>query len=163
MSSTGTMVAVVAAGVVLVSISRHHVVHSAGTGHESHAAAEAIAYAEAQIGKPYVWGGTGPDGFDCSGLTMEAWRHAGVSIERTSQQQSASLPHVSTPERGDLVFFAGGDGTGTAPGHVGLVLGPHEMVEAYAPGVPIRYAHFGDSQSAPGDGNPVGFADPAAS
>jgi len=160
----GTMMLAVAVGLVLAS---KHPLHLAAYSHPaSHASgpsAAAIAYAEAQIGKSYVWGGTGPGGFDCSGLTMRAEQAAGISIPRTSQQQWAGLRHVGAPVRGDLVFFAGGDGTWSAPGHVGLVLGPHVMVEAYAPGVPIRYAHFGDSQSAPGDGNPVGFADPAAS
>ena len=55
---------------------------------------EAVNYAEAQIGKPYLWGGTGPDAFDCSGLMLMAYRSAGVDIPRTSQAQFAGLPHV---------------------------------------------------------------------
>ena len=58
----------------------------------NHAVAVAIAYAEAQIGKPYLWGGTGPDAFDCSGLVMMAYRQAGVIIPRTSQAQWAWGP-----------------------------------------------------------------------
>ncbi len=131
----------------------------AGTAAPSSASA-AIAYARAQLGKPYVWAAAGPDAFDCSGLTMRAEQAAGLDIPRTSQEQSAELRHVRRPARGDLVFFAGGDGTPSAPGHVGLVTGPHRMIEAYAPGVPVRYSSFGLPSSPPGDTDPVGFASP---
>jgi cell wall-associated NlpC family hydrolase len=105
-------------------------------------AAGPIAYAEAQLGKPYVWGATGPDAFDCSGLVMEAYASVGVTIPRTSQEQWAALAHIppGAQRPGDLVFFAGADGTATAPGHVGLVLSPHRMVEAYATGYPVASA-----------------------
>ncbi len=128
----------------------------------SGAAATAIAYAEQQIGKPYLWGGTGPDAFDCSGLVMMAYRAAGIDIPRTSQQQWAWGPQVpaSQVQAGDLVFFAGSDGTTASPGHVGLVIGTGLMIEAYATGYPIRIAHFGSSGAAAGDGNPVGFTQP---
>jgi peptidoglycan DL-endopeptidase CwlO len=124
--------------------------------------ATAIDFAEAQIGKPYQFGGTGPDGYDCSGLVMMAYRAAGVYIPRTSQQQWLWGPQVpaSRVEPGDLVFFAGADGTPAAPGHVGLVIGHDEMIEAYATGFPIRVSAFGDSAAAPGDGDPVGFTRP---
>ena len=132
------------------------------SGAPSKAAAQAIAYARQQLGKPYLWGGAGPGAFDCSGLTLMSWRAAGVSIARTSQEQWASETHVSSPQPGDLVFFAGADGTATSPGHVGIVTGPHTMIEAYGPGYPIRYSQFGTAASPPGDGSPVGFTDPAA-
>jgi peptidoglycan DL-endopeptidase CwlO len=124
----------------------------------------AIAYAEAQIGKPYQWGGTGPDAFDCSGLVMMAYRQAGVEIPRTSEEQWAWGPRIQTghEEPGDLVFFAGSDGTRANPGHVGLVIGPGKMVEAYATGFPIRISSFGTSNSPPGDQVPVGFTRPWA-
>lgn len=127
-----------------------------------HGGRQAVAYARDQLGCPYVWGGTGPcgSGFDCSGLAMDAWASAGVTIRRTSQDQWATLPHVGTPRPGDLVFFAGGDGTPSAPGHVGIVIGPHRMIEAYATGVPVRVSFFGTSGSPAGDQNPVGYADP---
>jgi peptidoglycan DL-endopeptidase CwlO len=123
---------------------------------------EAVNYAEAQIGKPYLFGGTGPDSFDCSGLMMMAYRAAGVNIARTSQEQFATLPHVPASQvvPGDLVFFAGSDGTTTAPGHVGLVISKNTMIEAYATGTPVRISTFGTAQSPPGDGAVVGFAQP---
>ncbi len=122
----------------------------------------AVTYAEAQLGKPYLFGGTGPAAFDCSGLIMMAYRAAGVDIPRTSQQQWAQLPHVPAAKvvPGDLVFFAGSDGTPTAPGHVGLVIGKNTMIEAYAAGTPVRVSTFGTQQSPQGDGTVVGFAQP---
>jgi len=123
---------------------------------------QAVAYAEDQLGKPYLFGGTGPDAFDCSGLVMMAYRAAGVDIARTSQQQWATLPHVpaNKVEPGDLVFFAGSDGTPTSPGHVGLVIAKNTMIEAYATGTAIRVSTFGTAQSPPGDGTVVGYAQP---
>jgi peptidoglycan DL-endopeptidase CwlO len=123
---------------------------------------EAVSYAEEQLGKPYVWGATGPDAFDCSGLVMMAYQSAGVDIARTSQAQWTTLPHVPASKvvPGDLVFFAGSDGTPTAPGHVGLVIGKNLMIEAYATGTPIRISAFGTAQAAPGDTVVVGFAQP---
>lgn len=124
----------------------------------SHAAAVAITYAKHQIGAPYVWGGTGPyaAGFDCSGLVMEAYASAGISIPRTSEDQWATLRHIprSRARAGDLVFFAGSDGSWSAPGHVGLVTGPHLMLDAYGSGVPVQVQPFSDA------GTPVGFARP---
>ena len=108
------------------------------------AVATAISFAEQQLGKPYQWGGTGPDAFDCSGLVMMAYRAAGIDIERTSEAQWASEQRVpaSQVQPGDLVFFAGSDGTTTYPGHVGLVIGNGKMIEAYATGFPIRVASY---------------------
>jgi len=116
-----------------------------------------LAYAEQQLGKPYQWGGTGPDSFDCSGLVMEAYLAAGIDIPRTSQQQWLWGPRVSPSQvrPGDLVFFVGSDGTVAAPGHVGLVIGGGMMIEAYATGFPIRVAPYGDR-------DPVGFTRPWA-
>jgi peptidoglycan DL-endopeptidase CwlO len=117
----------------------------------------AIAFAEQQLGKPYQWGATGPDAFDCSGLVMMAYRAAGIDIPRTSAEQWAFGPRVSSsqPRPGDLVFFAGADGTQAAPGHVGLVIGKGLMIEAFATGFPVRIAPYGDR-------NPVGFTRPWA-
>ena len=121
------------------------------------AVAAAIAYAEQQLGKPYLWGGTGPDAFDCSGLVMMAYWAAGIDIPRTSQQQWAAGPRVSASQvqPGDLVFFVGADGTPTSPGHVGLVIGRGLMIEAYATGFPIRIAPYSGR-------GPIGFTRPWA-
>jgi cell wall-associated NlpC family hydrolase len=121
-----------------------------------------VSYAEQQLGKPYLFGGTGPDAFDCSGLVMMAYRAAGVNIARTSEAQFATLPQVpaNKVQDGDLVFFAGSDGTPKAPGHVGIVVGKNLMIEAYATGFPIRVSAFGTAQSPPGDGAVVGYAQP---
>ena len=128
------------------------------------AVATVIAYARQQIGKPYLWGGTGPSAFDCSGLMMMAYRTAGIDIPRTSELQWLWGPRVPAGHEapGDLVFFAGSDGTTTSPGHVGLVIGHGLMIEAYATGFPIRISPYGTSKAAPGDTNPVGFTRPWA-
>jgi cell wall-associated NlpC family hydrolase len=126
------------------------------------AVATAIAYAQAQLGKPYLFGGTGPDAFDCSGLIMMAYRTAGIDIARTSEDQWATEQRVpaSQVQPGDLVFFAGSDGTPTDPGHVGLVIGNGQMIEAYATGFAIRVSTYGQPASAPGDQTVVGFTQP---
>src|SRR5271165_5248251 len=128
------------------------------------AVATAITFAEQQLGKPYLWGGTGPDAFDCSGLVMMAYRAAGIDIERTSQAQWATEQRVpaSQVQPGDLVFFAGSDGTPTSPGHVGLVIGNGKMIEAYATGFPIRVSAYGQPSSSAGDQDPIGFTQPWA-
>jgi len=128
------------------------------------AVAAVIAFARQQIGKPYQWGATGPDAFDCSGLVMMAYRLAGIDIPRTAQLQWLWGPRVPPghEEPGDLVFFAGSDGTPASPGHVGLVIGRNLMIEAYATGFPIRISAFGTSKAAPGDATVVGFTRPWA-
>jgi cell wall-associated NlpC family hydrolase len=123
----------------------------------SGAAGEVIAYAQAQLGKPYQFGATGPDAYDCSGLTMMAYRAAGITIPRTSQQQwtfGTQIP-ARNAVPGDLVFFAGADGTMTSPGHVGIVIPGHDMM--------IDAPHTGEDvsvQSYAGSADLVGFAQP---
>ena len=88
----------------------------------------AIDYATAQVGKPYVWGGTGPDGYDCSGLVMMAYRAAGIDLPRTTYQQVyAGTPvySLSQLQPGDLLFTPGSDGTPELPGHVGMFIGTY--------------------------------------
>ena len=130
------------------------------------AGAEAVDYARARVGDPYLWGGTGPDAYDCSGLSMEAWASAGVPIERTAAEQWGSEARVSIPQAGDLVFFPGSDGTWSSPGHVGIVVDPakHLMIDAYGTGYGIRYDTYG-SAAPPDTGLSavVGFTDPGAS
>ena len=79
-----------AAGVGLAVLSGHGAAATSGRA-PSKAAAQAIAYAQRQIGLPYLWGGTGPDAFDCSGLAMEAYAAAGISIPRTSQERGPGV------------------------------------------------------------------------
>jgi len=130
-------------------------------------AAQVIAFAQAREAEscPYVWGGTGPcqDGYDCSGLAQQAYASAGITIPRTSQEQWAAGPQVATPAPGDLVFFAGADGTWSAPGHVGIVVDPatHTMIDAYETGTNVEYDTYGLPGSQGGLTDPVGFTDPA--
>jgi len=128
------------------------------------AAGKILTYAEAQLGKPYQFGATGPDAFDCSGLAMMAYRAAGITIPRTSQQQWAYGRQVpaSQVRPGDLVFFAGSDGTPAAPGHVGIVLDParHTMIDAYATAFPVEEDTYGLPDSKGGLSPVVGFTRP---
>ena len=91
----------------------------------SGAAGQAVAYAYSKLGDPYVYGATGPDSFDCSGLVQAAWASAGVAIPRTTYEQVAALPAVSTSDLqpGDLLFFDG-------DGHVGMYVGDGELIDA---------------------------------
>jgi cell wall-associated NlpC family hydrolase len=121
-------------------------------------------WAEAQLGKPYVYGATGPDAFDCSGLAMMAYRTAGITIPRTSQAQWAWGRQVpaSHVQPGDLVFFAGAHGTPAAPGHVGIVLDPatHTMIDAYATGYGVEEDTYGLPASKGGLSPVTGFTRP---
>jgi cell wall-associated NlpC family hydrolase len=101
----------------------------------------AITFALAQLGKPYVWGGTGPAGWDCSGLMMMAYRAAGITIPRGSIAQSTvGVPVYDTNQLrpGDLLFVPGSDGTVSAPGHVGMYLGQGMLVEAPHTGLKVQ-------------------------
>ncbi|MET9530482.1 NlpC/P60 family protein [Streptomyces sp. NPDC006649] len=94
----------------------------------------AVAYALAQVGKPYLWGAEGPRSFDCSGLTWRAWAHAGRTIPRTSQEQWRRLPRVPlrSLRPGDLiVYFPGAT-------HVALYIGGGKVVQAPRPGATVR-------------------------
>jgi len=128
------------------------------------AVATAIQFAEEQIGKPYVFGATGPDAYDCSGLVMMAYRAAEINIPRTSAEQYhfGAPVAASAVSPGDLVFFKGSDGTVANPGHVGLVIAKNTMIEAYATGFPVRVSTFGLKTSPPGEqtGQVVGFTRP---
>lgn len=97
-------------------------------------AARAIAFARAQIGKPCVWGATGPDSYDCSSLTQAAWRAAGVTLPRAAHQQAlaGAACTLAGIEPGDLVLFFDDDR------HVGLYVGDGMMVHAPGPGSSIR-------------------------
>jgi hypothetical protein len=98
-------------------------------------AERAIAFARAQLGKPYCWGGTGPRCFDCSGLAFAAWRHAGERIPRTSEAIAETLTPVPLEDvrPGDILH---------RPGHVGLYIGNGWMIDALGArhGVVVRPA-----------------------
>jgi cell wall-associated NlpC family hydrolase len=139
---SGFVASAVAVGIGLAALGGYHhpsaKAPASASSTPGRPAAAAIAYARAQLGKPYLWGGTGPDAFDCSGLVMEAYASAGIRIARTSQAQWATERRVSSPQPGDLVFYPGADGTWTSPGHVALVIGGGQMIEAYGTGYPVR-------------------------
>ncbi|UUU24462.1 C40 family peptidase [Streptomyces sp. DSM 40750] len=99
-------------------------------------AAAAIAYAYSKLGSPYVWGATGPNAFDCSGLTQAAFRAAGISLPRTTYSQINAGRRVARSELrpGDLVFFYSGIS------HVGIYVGNGQMVHAPNPSAPVRVA-----------------------
>ena len=111
------------------------------TGPTSTQADKAVQFAYKQVGCPYVYGGTGPcaDGFDCSGLTMEAWAAAGVSIPRTSYDQEADLPQVDLAsgdvtkylQPGDILGFAGNS-------HVGIYVGGGKLIDAPHTGADVE-------------------------
>lgn len=91
----------------------------------------AIAYAKAQLGKPYVWGGTGPYGYDCSGLVMEAWLAAGITLPRVADDQYLATTPISFDQLrpGDLVFW-GYTSSPYSIHHVAMYLGGGMVIEA---------------------------------
>ncbi|WP_406479113.1 NlpC/P60 family protein [Streptomyces platensis] len=97
-------------------------------------AARAVSFAYSALGKPYVWGATGPAGYDCSGLTQAAWKAGGVALPRTTYTQISSGPRVARSQLapGDLVFFYSGIS------HVGIYVGDGRMIHAPHPGAPVR-------------------------
>ncbi|MFF5182740.1 NlpC/P60 family protein [Streptomyces sp. NPDC000345] len=97
-------------------------------------AEKALAFARAQIGKPYVWGATGPDSYDCSGLTQAAWKAAGVTLPRTTYDQvnAGTTVSLADAQPGDLVFFY------DDISHVGLYIGNGMMIHAPKPGAYVR-------------------------
>ncbi|MFI5768094.1 NlpC/P60 family protein [Streptomyces sp. NPDC051658] len=108
-----------------------------GTGSDSSATTKAekvLAFARAQLGKPYVWGATGPASYDCSGLTQAAWKSAGVDIPRTTWDQVKIGTRVATADLrpGDLVFFY------DDISHVGIYKGDGMMIHAPKPGANVR-------------------------
>jgi peptidoglycan DL-endopeptidase CwlO len=94
----------------------------------------AVDAALSQVGKPYVWGAAGPNSYDCSGLTMWAWAHAGVSMPHNSGMQYAATPRVAQSDwqPGDLLFF------GSPIHHVAMYIGGGRMVEAPYSGASVR-------------------------
>ncbi|BAG19563.1 NlpC/P60 family protein [Streptomyces griseus] len=105
----------------------------AGSGYAAKAE-KVLAFARAQIGKPYVWGASGPSSYDCSGLTQAAWREAGVDLPRTTWDQVKIGTRVATSDLrpGDLVFFY------DDISHVGIYKGDGMMIHAPKPGANVR-------------------------
>ena len=101
---------------------------------------KAIAFARKQIGKPYVWGAEGPNSFDCSGLTSQAWLAAGVTIPRTSEMQWAQLKHVPIADMrpGDLIIYF------SDASHVAIYIGGGDIISAPRPG---RYVYVSPAAS----------------
>jgi cell wall-associated NlpC family hydrolase len=97
-------------------------------------------FAISQIGKPYQWGAIGPSTYDCSGLAMIAWQHAGVSILHYTGDQWVEGVHVSLNDlqRGDLVFYATNNADPNTIHHVGIYIGGGNMVDAPYTGVDVR-------------------------
>lgn len=101
---------------------------------------KAISFAMAQVGDAYVYGATGPDAWDCSGLTQAAYRNAGVSIARSSSAQygSGRLVPLAQMQRGDLLFWSS-NGAQSGIYHVAIYLGGGMKVHARAPGWGVQH------------------------
>jgi cell wall-associated NlpC family hydrolase len=112
-----------------------------------------IAFAEAQLGKPYGWGAAGPLSWDCSGLTQGAWARAGVNLSHYTGYQWSETRRVpiSDLQPGDLVFFGA---TGETSHHVGLFVGNGKMIEAPHSGALVRYASIWRGDILPYGGRP---------
>ncbi|MEV6673437.1 NlpC/P60 family protein [Streptomyces sp. NPDC051162] len=124
------------AAVVPTAARTVHAVAQGGAQAPTERAAKAVAFAYAALGKPYVWGATGPSAYDCSGLTQAAWQAAGVSLPRTTYTQINAGRRVARSQLvpGDLVFFYSG------VSHVGIYVGDGQMIHAPHPGAPVRLA-----------------------
>ena len=103
------------------------------SGPTSTQAEQAVAFAYAQLGKPYQWGATGPVSYDCSGLAQAAWAAAGVSIPRDTYEQWAALPHIaaSAIQPGDLLYYDG-------IGHVAIYVGDGYIIDAPQTGLDVE-------------------------
>jgi len=113
-------------------------------GAASGRASVAIKYAYAQLGKPYQWGGAGPNSFDCSGLVMRAWGAAGVGLPHSAAGDQSMLPAVSLSamEPGDLVFY------GRPAYHVALYIGGGRIIQAPHTGANVEISSVGGASSA---------------
>jgi cell wall-associated NlpC family hydrolase len=112
-----------------------------GGGGASGSAAAVVAYARAQVGKPYCYGGSGPSCFDCSGLTMMAWRQAGVSLPHSSAAQYNVGRRISASELqpGDLIFYY------SPISHVSVYIGNGQRISATHTGDYVRVQSLGSS------------------
>jgi cell wall-associated NlpC family hydrolase len=112
--------------------------------------AKVVAYAYAQLGKPYVFAAAGPDTFDCSGLALAAWATVGVHLSHSSytQMDSETTPIArSQLQPGDLVFFYGGE-------HVGIYIGGNNIIHAPQPGEVVKISDIDWMQGYTASGRP---------
>jgi len=121
---------------------------AAGSGASEAQGDVAANWALSQLGKPYQWGGAGPGRYDCSGLTMRAWQHAGVQLGHWTGWQWVSGPHIPLDQlqRGDLLFYATNTSNPSTIHHVGIYIGNGMMVDAPYTGTDVRI----DSMYQPG-------------
>ncbi|WP_082960591.1 MULTISPECIES: C40 family peptidase [unclassified Mycobacterium] len=112
-----------------------------GAGQGSGTALQAVQFAETKLGCPYVWGATGPRTYDCSGLVMDAYRHAGVQLPRTTYDMIHKGMTVDRADvrAGDLVFS---NFSGRGPEHVQLAVSSNRVIEAPTPGARVQYSGF---------------------
>jgi cell wall-associated NlpC family hydrolase len=98
--------------------------------------------AESQLGKPYEWGASGPDSYDCSGLVMWAYGQVGVQVDHWTGDQWNEGAHISLAELrpGDLLFFATDTSDPNTIHHVGMYVGSGQMIEAPYTGANVRYS-----------------------
>ena len=110
----------------------------------SQAAAQAIKFALGEQGKPYVWGATGPDAYDCSGLMLRAYGSAGVLLPRVARDQyhAGALLPVREAQPGDLIFLSTDPADPDSIHHVMMYLGDGKVVEAQQTGVPVHTRKF---------------------
>jgi peptidoglycan DL-endopeptidase CwlO len=110
----------------------------------NNASAKAIAYAMLQLGKPYIWGGNGPQGYDCSGLAQQAYLSAGITLPRVADAQyhAGAMMPIRQAQPGDLVFLATDPSNPATIHHVAMYLGDNKIIEAQDFGVPIHIRPF---------------------
>ncbi|MDU0296376.1 C40 family peptidase [Paraclostridium sp. MRS3W1] len=92
-----------------------------------------INFAKQQLGKPYAWGATGPNSFDCSGFIYYVFSHNGYGISRTSVSgywSNSNIQKISKPKPGDLIFFKGTYGGANNPSHIGIVINDSQFIQA---------------------------------
>lgn len=127
------------------------------------AVSKAIAFAKAQLGEPYAFGGAGPNSWDCSGLTMKSYAAAGVAIgghgassQYNTMKSKGRLVAISKIQAGDLLFYSTGGSTSATKYHVTMYLGNGQMVEAPRPGYNVRIVSVRYGDLVPYAGRPTG-------